>query len=98
MLASVRHSAAARPMGFAMPTRDQLITAYKGIADAALNSGKAQALKHAPANAEKYPSYPVSRGVDMSRTVYVIKGELYLKSQMCPMAPHWFKLGPAPMF
>ena len=35
-----------------------------------------------------------------SQTVYVIKNELYLKSQVvAPNAkPHWSKVGPAPMF
>ena len=55
-------------------------------------------MKHAPANAEKYPSYKLFQGVDTSMTVYVIKGEIYAKNFGIPMGTRWFKIGPAPLF
>ena len=84
-----------------MPTHDQLVKTYGSIADAALKNKSAKLLKNAPANFAKYPSYDISGGkLGVSREVYAIKGELYLKQQV--VAPNakaqWFKVGPMPLF
>jgi hypothetical protein len=88
--------------GIMMPTHDQLVAAYSSIVDGALKGGKGTAMKHAPANAEKYAHYDITKKGVMGakQEVYVIKGELYLKSTPVTQHPHssWTKIGPAPMF
>ena len=85
-----------------MPTKDQLKTVYGNIAEKALSSGKAKALKHAPRGIEKYQSVDITPKGEMgvSKQVYMYKGELYLKTEVvAPNAkPQWFNIGPAPMF
>ena len=89
-----------RPAGFWMPTHDQLVKTYKGIIEGREKAHSLKPMKHAPANAAKYPAYNISSGLGVGKTVYVIKGEMYLKTQVVsPNAkPHWFKAGPAPLF
>ena len=69
--------------------------------DTAEKGKKLKPLKSAPANFAKYPCYDISGGkLGVGRQAYVIKGEIYLKSQV--VAPgakaKWYKAGPAPMF
>lgn len=91
-----------QPHGFRMPTHDELVKAYRSIVDAREKSGDLKKLAKAPANASKYPSYNITKPglLGVGREVYVIKGEMYLKTQVVsPNAkPTWYKVGPAPMF
>jgi hypothetical protein len=88
--------------GVFMPTKDQLISAYRGEFENAVKNGTAKTLKNAPANAEKYPHYNITKpgvlGVDQQ--AYVIKGKLYVKET--PVAPNakstWQEVGNVPMF
>ncbi len=93
---------ATKPMGIMMPTHKQLVATYKSIVNAHIKDGSLKPLKNAPAGWAKAPSYNITdpRMLGSSQTVYVIKNELYLKSQVvAPNAkPHWSKVGPAPMF
>ena len=95
-------ASATKPMGIMMPTQKQIVAAYTSIVNAHIKDGSLKPLKHAPAGFAKAPSYNITKpGVmGVSQTVYVIKGELYLKSQVvAPNAkPHWSKVGPEPMF
>jgi hypothetical protein len=99
---NVSTATATRPAGFWMPTRDQLIATYKGIVAGAEKNGTLVPMKHAPAHAEKYTHYNINdpRLLGTNREVYVIRGELYLKTSVVyPGAKaHWFKVGPAPLF
>ena len=92
----------AKPMDIMMPTQKQLVAAYTSIVNGHIKDGSLKPMKHAPAGFAKAPSYNITKpGVlGVGQTVYVIKGELYLKSQVvAPNAkPHWSKVGPAPMF
>jgi hypothetical protein len=93
--------AAGAPARIFMPTHDQLVKTYGSIAESALKNKTAKLLKHAPANFSKYPSYDISGGkMGVGQTVYAIKGELYLKTQVvAPNAkPKWFKVCPMPLF
>ena len=91
-----------RPMDIMMPTHDQLVKTYGSIARNAVKNGSAKALKNAPKNFAKYPSYDVTPkgqlGVD--EKVYCIKGKLYMASTVvAPNAKtHWMDCGPAPLF
>ena len=100
MVTSVKNTT--RPAGIMMPTHDQLVKTYRGIIEGREAAHSLKKLKHAPAHAEKYPSYNITRPgmLGVSKTVYVIKGEMYLKTQVvAPNAkPTWFKAGPAPLF
>lgn len=93
---------AAKPMHIMMPTQKQIVAAYTSIVNARIKGGDLKPMKHAPAGWAKAPSYNITApGVmGVGKTVYVIKGELYLKSQVvAPNAkPHWSKVGPEPMF
>ena len=95
-------TAVTTPKGIMMPTQKQLVAAYTSIVNAHIKDGSLKPMKHAPAGFAKAPSYNITKpGVlGVGQTVYVIKGELYLKSQVvAPNAtPHWSKVGPAPMF
>lgn len=100
-MTSVKSTTAASSAKIFMPTHDQLVKTYGSIAQNALKNKTAKLLKHAPANAEKYPSYDVSGGkLGVGQQVYAIKGELYLKQQV--VAPNakakWFDVGPMPLF
>jgi hypothetical protein len=100
MTAVTRTAPKAPVQGFTFPTHDQLVKTYGSIVDSREKSHSLTALKHAPANAEKFPKYNISKGLGVGRTVYLIRGELYLKKQViAPNAkPQWFKAGPAPLF
>ena len=85
-----------------MPTKDQLIKTYRSICNAAVQNGTAKALKHAPKNYAKYPSYDITpKGMCGSdQKVYVVKGHLMLATT--PVVPNakttWMDCGPMPMF
>jgi hypothetical protein len=84
-----------------MPTPAQLATVYGSIADKALTDKTAKLLKKAPAGAEKAQGIAVNtKRMGVGETVYNIKGELFLKSQV--VAPgakaKWFDIGKAPLF
>src|SRR5438309_674920 len=95
-------SAVIRPAGIFMPTRDQLIAAYRGIVAGAEKNGALEPLRHAPLNAEKFPRYDIQdlRRLGVSRQVYAIQGELFLKTSVVypGASARWFKVGPAPLF
>lgn len=101
-MTTVKAAAATKPVAnIFMPTHDQLVKTYGSIAMNAMKNHTAKAMKHAPANFAKYPSYDISKGkLGVGQQVYAIKGELYLKTQV--VAPgakaKWFNVGPAPMF
>ena len=88
------------PAHIFMPTHDQLVKTYGSIVEGAEKAHKLKKLSKAPAGAESYPKYDITKGLGVKREVYCIKGELYLKSTVvAPNAkPHWFKAGPAPLF
>lgn len=85
-----------------MPTHDQLVKTYRGIIEGREKAHSLKKMRSAPPHAEKYPSYNITKPglLGVSKMVYVIKGEMYLKTQVvAPNAkPTWFKAGPAPMF
>jgi hypothetical protein len=89
-----------RPAGIWMPTKDQLTKTYGSIIDSREKAKALKPLKGPPAGISKAPSYNISKGLGVGRTAYVVRGELYLKTQVvAPNAkPHWFKAGPAPLF
>ena len=93
---------AGRTQNIMMPTQDELKKVYGSLVDEAFKNGTAKALKHAPKGIEKYSSVDITPKGEMGvgKQVYMFKGELYLKQQVvAPNAqPHWFKIGPAPMF
>ena len=93
---------ATQPRGFRMPTHDELVSAYRSIIEGREKAHSLKKLSKAPANVNKYPAYNITRpGVmGVGKTVYVINGEMYLKTQVVsPNAkPHWYKAGPAPLF
>jgi hypothetical protein len=93
-------AAPARPVGFWMPTNEQLKKTYGNIAENAIKSGSAKLLKHAPAGYKSAPSWDITpKGLmDMNKRVYLIKGELYELRTGFGMAGHWYKCGPAPLF
>ena len=87
--------------GFRMPTHDELVSTYKGIADRAMKDGHLKKMARAPAGWEKASAYNVAGGaLGVGKQVYAIKGELYLKTQVVApnTKPSWYKLGPMPMF
>jgi hypothetical protein len=100
-MTTVKATQSTTKAGIFMPTHDQIVKTYGGIAQSALKNKTAKLMKHAPANFSKYPSYDISGGkMGVGQTVYAIKGELYLKTQV--VAPgakaKWFNVGPAPLF
>jgi hypothetical protein len=88
--------------GIMMPTKEQLIKTYRSITEAAEKHHTAKKLTRAPAGWEKAPSYNITRPglLGVGKTAYVIKGEIYVKTQVVsPTAkPSWEKVGPAPLF
>lgn len=99
-MTTVSKTSGAKSAGIRMPTHDEMAKAYGSIINAREKSGGLKPLAKAPANAEKFPKYDISKGLGVGRTAYCIKGELYLKTQVVsPNAkPHWYKAGPAPLF
>lgn len=95
-------AAAPKSQGIMMPTHDQLVKTYRSIAMAAEKNHTAKKLAHAPAGFSKAPSYNITAPglMGVGKTAYVIKGEIYVKTQVVsPTAkPSWEKIGPAPMF
>jgi hypothetical protein len=95
-------AAAPKNQGIRMPTEKELISAYRSICEGAEKAGKAKKLTKAPAGADKAPQYNITRPglLGVGKTAYVIKGELYVKTQVVsPTAkPSWEKIGPAPLF
>ena len=98
---SVKVTSAAKPSIF-MPTHDQLVNTYRSITEGAEKAGKLVKLKGTPVGASKAPSYDITKKgqLGVGRTVYDIRGTLYLKTQVvAPNAkPTWYKVGPAPLF
>jgi hypothetical protein len=90
----------APPPGIWMPTKEQLTKIYKNMVDSSMKNHTAKKLAHAPVkNPDKYPSYTYFQGVDASRKMYVIKGQLYLRdASAVPTFSSWYKIGPVPMF
>lgn len=95
-------AAAPKTQGFMMPTHDQMVKTYGSICRAAEKNHTAKKLAHAPAGASKAPQYNITAPglLGVGKIAYVIKGELYVKTQVVsPTAkPSWEKIGPAPMF
>jgi hypothetical protein len=97
-------TAAAAPQGHGirMPTNAEMTSAYRSICEGVEKAGTAKKLAKAPAGADKAPKYNITRPgiLGVSKTCYVIKGEMYVKTQVVsPTAkPAWVKIGPAPMF
>ena len=85
-----------------MPTKEQIKSAYGSACHNAVKNGTAKALKTAPKNFAKYPSYNITPkgelGVDQK--AYCIKGHLYMASTaVAPNAKtHWMDCGMAPVF
>ena len=94
--------AAPKKQGIMMPTHEQLVNTYRSIAMNAEKSHTAKKLAHAPAGYSKAPQYNITMPhlMGVSKTAYVIKGEIYVKSTiLSPTAkPTWTKVGPAPLF
>jgi len=97
-----RAQPAVTPAKIFMPTPQQLADAYRSTADAAITKGTAVRLKGAPAGAAKAQGIDITppRTLGSHRTAYVIKGTLYVKSEiLSPNAkPTWMKIGPQPLF
>jgi hypothetical protein len=95
-------AAAPKSQGIMMPTHEQLVNTYRSIAMSAEKHHTAKKLAHAPAGFSKAPSYNITAPglMGVGKTAYVIKGEIYVKTQVVsPTAkPSWEKIGPAPMF
>jgi hypothetical protein len=91
-----------KPQGIMMPTHDQLVSTYRSITDAAEKNKSAKPLTKAPAGYQKAPAYNITmpRLLGVTKTAYVIKGEIYVKTAiLSPTAkPKWEKVGPAPLF
>ena len=88
--------------GFRMPTHDEMVKAYRSITNARMKDGHIKPMKSAPKDFSKYPAYNITEPgkLGAAETVYVIKGQMYLRTQ--PVVPHpkptWYKIGPAPLF
>jgi hypothetical protein len=88
--------------GFRLPTHDEMLRTYKGIVMGRMKNGSLKPMKKAPPRAEKYPKYNITdpRKAGVKTEVYVIKGNLYVKTT--PVVPHpkssWADAGPAPLF
>ncbi|MFO0601284.1 MAG: hypothetical protein U0228_38595 [Myxococcaceae bacterium] len=95
-------NAASQPHGFRMPTHDELVKVYGNIARQAEKAGTAKHLSKAPTGWQKAPAYNITQKglLGVGKTAYVIKGEIYVKTQVVsPTAkPSWEKIGPAPLF
>lgn len=95
---------ALRPLTSARPPRGVIqptAVSYKNVIEARQEQNRLVEVKRAPANAEKFPKFDITFGArGARRVVYVVRGELYLKSTpVVPNAtPTWFKAGPAPRF
>ena len=84
------------------PTEDQLQKAYSSACQRAMKDGSAIALKHAPKNFAKYPSYDVTpKGeVGVGWKCYSIKGHLMLATTPTAANPKttWHDCGSLPVF
>jgi len=100
-MTSVKSASSAVAPKIFMPTPAQLAKVYGSIADKALTEKTAKLLKKEPAGASKAQGIAVNTDrMGVGQTVYNIKGELFLKSQV--VAPgakaKWFDIGKAPLF
>jgi hypothetical protein len=92
--------------GFRAPTRAEYIKTYSAIVEKAQSDRKLKPLASPPvAEPWKYPHYDITPAglQDVHKTVYVIKGELYLQtSSLFGPRPggtsSWQKVGLAPRF
>ena len=104
MDANISRTNASKPVTghYQFPTHDQMAITYRNITEGVEKAHKLHKLAKAPAGYSKAPQYNITRPgmLGVGRTVYVIKGEMYLKTQVVsPTAkPSWFKVGPAPLF
>ncbi len=93
---------ATKPQGLFMPTHEQLVSTYRGLAESAEKHHTAKKLTRAPAGVAGAAAYNITppRRLGVSKTAYVIKGEIYVKTSiLSPTAkPSWQKIGPAPLF
>ncbi len=92
--------------GIMMPTNEQMTSTFKGIVESAQKNGTLEQLDGPPvADPNKWPRYDITPDgmMDLTKTVFNIKGDLYLQNSTMngPNGrPHatWAKVGPAPMF
>src|SRR5690606_20049591 len=92
--------------GIMAPTRDQIVSTYRSIAESAMKNGTLEQLDGPPVtDVSKWPRYDITPDglQDVNRAVFNIQGTLYLQTSSLfgpgpgPYA-HWAKIGPAPMF
>lgn len=85
------------------PSNDQLKNIYGNIAESAFTNGRATKLDKAPEGVDNAPSWDITPEglMDVSKTVYLIEGQLYLRqSGFGPegVTSKWYSVGPAPLF